>query len=415
MNSTNDIQILRELARQYAELAAKPIQEERRKLWAAHFSLKPTRPLVLATYGMWNVWCRQVFGDHAMKCREPFFREHERKLRMDIFHDSIGDDFILEPWLTQHAALAGSWDRPWGLVQARHDSDMDGGAWQFDPPISEWADAAGLKATPHAIDEEATARSAAYLAEAVGDILPVDIARGAFYSGFSADISTHLARLRGLENLMTDMYEYPAELHKTLAFMRDAILANNQAAEDAGHYSLTTQQNQAMPYAGELERPKPNSGPRKRKQLWGFCAAQEYTLISPEFHDEFLFQYQRPVFEHFALVHYGCCEDLTRKIDMLRKLRNLRSIAVAPLADIAKCAEQIGTDYALSWRPNPTDMVCCGWSEERIRAIIGKGLEACRGCFTHIHLKDIETVEGDPSRLQRWTSIVRELADKTIG
>jgi phage gp46-like protein len=31
-----DIKIVRDLAQQYAELAAKPVQEERRKLWAAH-------------------------------------------------------------------------------------------------------------------------------------------------------------------------------------------------------------------------------------------------------------------------------------------------------------------------------------------------------------------------------------------
>ena len=49
MKFTKDIQILRELTKAYAEVAAKPIQDERRKLWAAHLSLKKTQPLVLAT------------------------------------------------------------------------------------------------------------------------------------------------------------------------------------------------------------------------------------------------------------------------------------------------------------------------------------------------------------------------------
>ena len=62
--------------------------------------------------------------------------------------------------------------------------------------------------------------------------------------------------------------------------------------------------------------------------------------MSPKFHDEFLFQYQIPIMEHFGLVHYGCCEDLTRKIDMLRQLKNLRSIAVTPAANLRKCAGQ---------------------------------------------------------------------------
>lgn len=125
-----------------------------------------------------------------------------------------------------------------------------------------------------------------------------------------------------------------------------------------------------------------------------------------------MFRYQKPICEHFGLIHYGCCEDLGRKIGMLRQLKNLRSIAVTPVADVAACAAQIGADYVISWRPNPTDMVCYGYNEERVRRIIGAGLAACRGGFPHIHLKDIETVEGDVTRLTRWVRLVRDLAEK---
>ena len=407
-----DIQIVRDLAKQYAEVAAKPVQEERRKLWAEHHSRKRTRPLILATYGMWNVWCREVFGDAAMKCQDPFYRDHERSLRMQLFHDSIGDDFILEPWLTQGASVRGGWRQLWGVNEGHTPAGVEGGAWKYDPPLKTWDDMAKLKTTPHEVDEAATERNVAKLRDAVGDILPIDVPRTPAYSNFMGDISTSLAGLRGLEQVYLDMYESPTELHRLLAFMRDTILANNQAAEDAGHYSLTSASNQAMPYAEELQRQKPNSGPRKRKEIWGFCAAQEYTVVSPEFHDEFLLQYQIPIFEKFALLHYGCCEDLTRKIGILRQVRNLRSIAVTPTADVRACAEQIGRDYVISWRPNPTDMVCAGWDEARIRRIIGDGLRACRDGFVHVHLKDIETVQGDPTRLARWTRIVRELAEE---
>ena len=71
--------------------------------------------------------------------------------------------------------------------------------------------------------------------------------------------------------------------------------------------------------------------------------------------EEFLLRYQLPILEKFGLVSYGCCEDLTRKIDMLRRIPNLRRIGIAPAADVAKCAEQIGRDYVLSYRPSPTD------------------------------------------------------------
>ncbi|MCY3022225.1 MAG: hypothetical protein NTW87_24705 [Planctomycetota bacterium] len=403
-----DARVLRDLAKQYRDLAEDPIQQERRALWRRHNSLKPTRPLVLATYGMWNVWCREVFGDHAMRCADPFLREHERNLRMQIFHHSVGDDYILEPWITQRASVQGAWRALWGLPEANRSLGVEGGAWKFDPPIKDWAEARKLSHPPHVVDEAQTAENAGRLRDVLGGILEVDVDRSPACLSFMADISTSLAGLRGLEQMMLDMLDAPAQLHALLAFMRDGILANQQAAEDAGDFGLTSQHNQCMPYAAEVEALRPNSGPRRRKQLWAFSAAQEFTLISPRMHDEFLLQYQLPILKHFALSAYGCCEDLTPKIAMLRQIPNLRIIAVAPRADVRRCAEQIGRDYVISWRPNPTDMVCAGFDAPRIRRTIREGLRICRGLHVHLHLKDIETVEGQPERLARWVRIVRD-------
>ena len=74
---------------------------------------------------------------------------------------------------------------------------------------------------------------------------------------------------------------------------------------------------------------------------------------------------------------------------------------------------QIGRDYCVSWRPNPAQMVCCGWDEASVRAIVRAALEAMRGCFVHVNLKDVMTVEGDIDRLRRWTAVVRQEIDRT--
>ena len=415
MGDPQDVSIIRDLAHQYAEVAAQPIQQERRDLWRAHNSLKSERPLVLATYGYHNVWCREVFGEATLQCEDPFFRSHERNLRMALFHDQVGDDLIAEPWITQGASYrtGGGWTGVWGVESEISQPGVEGGSFKVTgPPIREWSDRARMTAPPHDIDEEATRANVERLREAVDGLLEVDISRGPVLWGFLADISTSLAYLRGLQQIMVDMYESPAELRELLAFMRDGILANQQQAEEAGDTTLTCGHNGQEPYAEELEDPMPNSGPRTRGDIWGFFAAQEFTLISPAFHDEFLYQYQLPIMEHFGLTHYGCCEDLTRKIDMLKQAKNLRSIAVTPVANLAECVEQIGEDYVISWRPNPTDMVCAGWDQERIRRIIGDGLRAARGTHLHLHLKDIETVQGDPTRLRRWVDIVRSVIDE---
>ena len=128
-------------------------------------------------------------------------------------------------------------------------------------------------------------------------------------------------------------------------------------------------------------------------------------------HDEFLLQYQKPIIEKWGLSAYGCCEDLTEKIDMLRQIRNLRIIAVAPRANVKRCAEQIGRDYVMSWRPNPADVICRGFDEAFIRRTIRENLAAARGCHVHINLKDVYTLEGDTTRLKRWMDVARAAAD----
>ncbi len=408
LTDEKDIKIIRELAKKYMEIANKPVQEERRKLWSGHFSKKRTRPPVILVNGYWEAWCKEMFADKNLECEDGFFRGFERVFKMRILFDEAGDDSINEPWIELAATQEGTWDNHWGIDRQMTKSAQKGGAFHLEAMIKDWKEIGRLKALHHKINEEDTGRKYARLSEAIGKIITIDIVRNPVYLGFMGDISTDLATIRGLEQVMIDMYESPGELHQLLAFMRDGILRNQKEAEDAGHFTLTSGSNQAMPYCNELPRRKPNT-PAKRKDLWGFFASQELTLVSPEFHDEFMLRYQQPIMENFAMTHYGCCEDLTKKIDMLRKVKNLRSIAVTPVSNYRKCAEQIKKDYICSYRPNPTDMVCTSWDEDRIKRIIGDAKDAFKESYWHIMLKDVETLQGDVSRLKKWVDIVRSI------
>ncbi len=89
-------------------------------------------------------------------------------------------------------------------------------------------------------------------------------------------------------------------------------------------------------------------------------------------------------------------------------------IGVTPAANVAKCAEQIGDQYIVSYRPNPAEMVCCGFDESKIRQIVGDALKIFKAnnCNLHIYLKDVETLEDDWERLGKWSDIVRSEIDK---
>jgi len=402
----DDVRILRDLAAKYMEICNTDAQDRRRKLWRRHNSLEPTRPLIYTRAFAWS-----EMPESRCSCKDPFFQAHENFFRHALFWDTLGDDSIFEPWVTVRAACVTPPEGVWGLPVRWIQSDDPRGARRMDPPIRDPEDARRMIEPHHVIDEEETQRNVCKLHDAIGDIITINVDRAPAYRAWNGDISTLLVQLRGLDTVMMDMVERPDWLHGLLAFMRDGILRTHEEAEKAGDWTLSAHENQAMPYAEELEDPVPNGPGVARDNLWHFCASQELTLVGPSMFDEFMLQYQIPIMEKFGLVAYGCCEDLTLKIDVLRKVPNLRRIAVAPAADVSKCAEQIGRDYVLSYRPSPSDMVGWGFDPDRVRRILRKDLQACRDCHVDITLKDVETVQGDPTRVRRWVEITRRVLE----
>ena len=410
MSNDRDVQILRDLAKEYRAIASKEIQNERRDLWRRHNSLVRTRPLI---YVRWLAAWHEA-PEAKLQCESPFYRGHENFLRQMIFQDTIDDDYIIEPWITQQASRITPPNGMWGVRINHIPTTEPGGAWKFDPPIKKLEDISMLVKPHHVINEEATARNVARLRDAVGDILEVNVDRAPAYRVWHGDISTDLAHLRGLEQAMWDMFDNPDWLHKLVGFMSDGILTTHSEAEEAGDWHLADHENQAMTYAQELPDPASNSDSVKRDQLWGYWAAQEMAQVSPDMHDEYILSYQMPMMREFGLIAYGCCEDLTHKIDMLRKIPNLRRIAVAPSADVRKCAEQIQEDYVFSWRPNPSQMICCGFDRDLIRRIVKDAMEASKGCHVDITLKDVQTVQHHPENLREWVKIVRDISDDYV-
>lgn len=407
MNPSQDHVILRDLGRQYLAICQKPDQARRRAAWRRQNSLKGDRPLI---YVRAFAWKEMPYSQ--CQCADPFFRYYENILRSRLFWDTLNDDSIFEPWITVPAVYR---HEGWGVPVERHYSDEPRGSFKIDYPLKTLDDIEKLQPPRHEINEEQTAGNVRRLQETIGDIITINGDRAPAYWIWQCDISSYLGFLRGIEHIMLDMTENPEWLHRLVKFMSDGILRTHDQAEAAGDWGLCNHYNQAMPYAEELEDPAPNVRGVRRNQLWAFMAAQEFTGVSPAMHNEFLLQYQLPILKKFGLAAYGCCEDLTHKIDILRQIPNLRRIAVSPFANVARCTEQIGRDYVLSYRPSPTDMVGYGFDPERIRRILKRDLQACRQCHVDITLKDVETVQGDPDRVRQWVALTRTVIDEVWG
>ncbi len=407
-----EINVLKELAKKAMEIANKPVQDERRNLWRQHNSFKKTRPLIYVREFAFN----EILDKKSLRCDDPFYRTYEEQLHAIIFRDTIGDDFIIEPWITVDAVYDPPADLRWGIKTSLDEKPSEGGAAAFNPQLKVEEDIEKLIIPSHKINLSATRERVEKLYDAIGDTININVNKGPVFSMWTGDISTDLAKIRGLEQIMWDAYDRPEWLHKLVSFMSDAILKVHNEAENAGDFSLANHQNQSMPYAEELQNPKANAYGVKRNELWGYMASQEFTTFGPDMFNEFLLQYQLPILEKFGLTAYGCCEDLTKKIDYLRKIPNLRRIAVTPFADVQKCAEQIGRDYILSWRPNPSTMISTGLDQNFVRSFMREHFQIFKDNNNQfdITLKDVQTINHQPENVVKWVQIVREEMENSL-
>jgi hypothetical protein len=148
--------------------------------------------------------------------------------------------------------------------------------------------------------------------------------------------------------------------------------------------------------------------PLAAADIWGFGDSQETVGVSPAMFREFVLDYQAPVLRRCGLVAYGCCEPIHERIELLiAALPNLRRVSISPWTDLVAAARLLGRRYIFSRKPNPSPL-CVGFDEESLRRDVRETLRIAGDLNLEIVMKDVHTVQGDPSRLARWVKLVRE-------
>jgi hypothetical protein len=128
-------------------------------------------------------------------------------------------------------------------------------------------------------------------------------------------------------------------------------------------------------------------------------------------HWEFAVEHDLRWLARWGLTYYGCCEPLDRKIEVIRRIHNLRKISVTPWADTASVVEQVGSEYVLSRKPNPNVFARDAWNLDLARQQLVDFLDASRGCHRELIMKDISTVRYQPQRLWEWAAMAMEVAE----
>jgi len=403
-----DRDVLRELARQVAEIAALPVQRETIALWKALNGLKPVRPMVAIDQIPWHEM--EVDGELALRTEDRFCRGLETRLRRLLYSwKHMRVDMVVEPAVDIGKAIRGA---GFGVETIEKKAVLDPrnsvvGHYYIDQLKTE-EDLQKIRRPQVALDEQATARAQEMALEIFDGLLTVRM-QGSLpgFAPWDAIVQWH-----GAETVLFELADRPEFLHRLMSRLTDAYLSLLDQLEAQGLLgSAQSTIHCSGAYTDEL--PAPGADPRRprAKDLWTCGMAQIFSSVSPAMHQEFELAYAVRWYSRFGLVYYGCCEPLDGKIDIIRKVPHVRKISMSPWVDVEKGAARIGRDFVFSRKPSPAFLAGDAWEPEAVARDLRDTQASCarHGCPLELILKDISTVRYQPQRLWEWADVAMKL------
>jgi len=407
--SQKDRDILRGLAAEIAEIAALPIQKERAKLWTDLNDLKPTRPLVWINEVCW--WEMNVNDELTCRCEGGWARGQEGPFRSLLYQwNHLPGDIVIADCLESPLAIHST---GFGIGQLDHRTQSDVlSSVQFIPQIAESKDVLKIKMPEVTHDEAATEAHYELMCDTYDGIMPVRKVgvRGSWFAPWD-----NLIRWWGVTEAMMDLALKPDLVNEAMTRLVDCYIHELDQWENLNLLSSNVNNSRVGSggYGYTTDLPPADCDPAHLlpKDLWGCATPQIFSEVSPEMHWEFALRHEMRWLERWGLTYYGCCEPLHNKMGILRKVPNLRKVSMSPKADPVKGAEELGTDYVFSMKPNPAILAEDRWRPEVARDNLREVLEKIHGCRVEIILKDISTVRHEPKRLWEWAAIATEVAE----
>jgi hypothetical protein len=408
MPSQQDKTIIRSLAAEVAEIAALPVQEEKRSMWRKLNGLKPVRPMVLIDQVCWNEM--NVDDELTLLCEDSECRGYEWFLRKTLYEwKHFPVDMVVEPFVRVNKAISntGFGVRPKEQVAVTDPtSGVVGHAYENQFVTEADLDKIQIPVVTH--DEAETARRLEVAHELFDGELAI------FEQGLDTNLSVWdpIAWMMSVQEALytlIDRPEYMKELAKRIVRSHMSML---DQAEELGvlcHSQSLIHCTGA--YTDELPAPGFDPAKPRTKDIWMMGLAQMFSTVSPQMFEEFEVEISMPLFKRFGLVYYGCCDPLDRKMDQVRKIPNLRKVSMSPWVDEEKGASEIHGDYVYSRKPNPALLARGLFDEDEVRQHLRASVNACKrhNCPLEIILKDISTVAYEPQRLWRWADIAMEV------
>ncbi|MHB8278321.1 MAG: hypothetical protein ACYDIA_11805 [Candidatus Humimicrobiaceae bacterium] len=410
-----DKKILRELAEQKAEIAILPVQKKKIEMWKNLNDLKEVRPLVWINEIPWHEM--NINDELTLKTSTEFARVLELRLRKTLYRwKYMRADMIVEPVMPCYLEVENTGFGISELVKiAKTNKDSDVYSRKFTPQIDKEEDIEKIKTPKVTYYKDTTEEKFQAMKDIFDGILEV---KKMGYPGFWFAPWDELVRWWSVQKLLTDLILNPELVHKVINRLTEAYLCQLDQYEELNLLSLNNGNYRigsgGLGYTDELPQNDFDPNHIKPRDLWGNGAAQIFSNVSPEMSEEFALQYEIRWMERFGLNYYGCCEPLDKKIEILKKIPNLRKISMSSWVNLELGAANIGRDYIFSYKPSSAIFVEDNWDSELVRRSLTKDLAKIKNCNVEIIMKDISTVKYRPHRLWEWAKIASEVVENFI-
>jgi hypothetical protein len=274
------------------------------------------------------------------------------------------------------------------------------GAYKEIPSIREYKDIERLRGPRYEIDRGETARIVERAQALTGGALPVVVRTDEMHWG----PFEYAVRLRGIENLLFDVYDAPEFVHRLMGAITDGLISYQKEREAAGDVSTAVSGFGHVPYDEA-----PESLRKRLKGMWAYIHAQSSASLSPEMYAEFVHPSNCRLAELVGRAYYHGCEDLSRKCRTIKTLPNLRLFHISPWTPAEPVISELGSGFAYEIHSHPANVVF-GEGRAKIRSELER-MEAAAGGTSHVlTLADIETFAGHYDRVAYWADTAREIA-----
>ena len=352
----------------------------------------------------------ELIPPESLRCEDLFARDAELELRKRIYRwEHLKDDTPVEDQYDIPVSCIPV-NSGWGLPVLRKNA-QGRGAWHHQPVVEEPEDWKKLKMPVLDVDERGARAFADQLQDAVGNSLQVNVTGIKIFDFHIAHI---YCDFRGLDNLFMDLIDDEEMVKDVFAFLTEGLSGLLQQARSMkliqSNNDYTYHYTGGLGYCDDL--PPYTDQPVALDQVWGAAEAQEYSCVSPDMFCRMVLPFERKLLEPFGLNGYGCCDDLTEKLDEVLKIKNLRRVAACPWANLEKMANRLKKDYILTWKPNPAHLAAEQFDEAALEKYMTESLLAAKAGYPEIILRDTHTCRNDPDRFGKFVEITRRVIEK---